>query len=127
MNKETEKASVVSPVSECDEPDARTETENIRISIADIVRTQVGERAFQPAAGCRLYDPVKAWLDVTDREVACEEAAGVIAGREPRVANVRVVLRNAPENEKMDFLKVSWVVKATGQYDELVLPFPLAE
>ena len=127
MNKETEKRPVVSPVSEGDEPDARTETESIRVSIAGIVRIQIGERAFQPAAGCRLYDPVKAWLDVTDREVACEEAAGVIAGREPRVANVRVVLRNAPENEKMDFLKVSWVVQATGEYDELVLPFPLGE
>lgn len=124
MKKEMEKRPLVPQASGKDEPDTRTETEAIRASIEVILHTRLGERSFQPAVGCRLYDPVKAWLDVTDRELACEEAAGAIGAYEPRAANVRVVLESAQENGKMDFLKVSWVVKSTGQYDELVVPFP---
>ena len=124
MDKGMEEKTVVSPASGKNEPDVRMEMESIRTAVAGVLHAQIGERAFQPAVGCRPFDPVKPWLDVTDRELACEEAAGTIAGYESRVTNVRVVLENARENPAMDFLKVSWVVKSTGQYDELVLSFP---
>ena len=123
MNKEMEKRPAA-PASGKDGPE-RKETKAIQASIEVILHTRVSGRSFQPALGCRLYDPVNAWLDVTDRERACEEAAGIIGEYEPRAANVRVVVESAQENGKPDFLKVSWVVKSTGQYDELVVPFPL--
>lgn len=101
--------------------------DNVRESIFVILGTAPGERLKRPKFGCRIHDLMFAPNNHVTAALAehfCEEA---LLKFEPRIKNVDVTARPAPDEPNRLNIRITYTVRETNEERNLVYPFYLRQ
>ena len=100
--------------------------EDVRQAIRIIVGTSPGERLMRPSFGAGLRDLVFEPLNTTTMALARHRVEVALATWEPRIDVRAVTVEALPEHSRMD-ITVSYVIRTTNTFYNLVYPFYLLE
>ncbi|TCO17186.1 hypothetical protein EV652_11814 [Kribbella steppae] len=100
--------------------------EDVRQAIRIILGTSPGERVMRPTFGAGLRDLVFEPLSTTTMALARHRVEVALATWEPRIDVREVVVRAARQDSRMD-IEVSYLVRSTNTFYNLVYPFYLLE
>ena len=100
--------------------------EDVRQAIRIIVGTSPGERLMRPSFGAGLRDLVFEPLNTTTMALARHRVEVAVATWEPRIDVRGVTVEAVPQHSRMD-ITVSYVIRATNTFYNLVYPFYLLE
>ena len=101
--------------------------EDIRQSVGLILRTYRGERVMRPSFGSRAADYVFE-SDAQDFALSVSsELEGALTRCEPRIRDVKVAARMEGKDHTTAVVEISYTVRSTNNYFNLVYPFHLLE
>ena len=100
--------------------------EDVRQAVRIVLRTSPGERVMRPTFGAGLRGLVFEPLNTTTMALARHRVEVALATWEPRIDVREVSVQAVPSASRMD-ITVSYVVRATNTFYNLVYPFYLVE
>jgi len=99
--------------------------ESIRDSIYIILGTAPGERIMRPTFGCDIHDLVFAPNNPNTCGLAAHYCQEALLKHEPRIKNVNVKARPAPDEANKINIDIEYTVIANSTQRNLVYPFYL--
>jgi len=99
--------------------------ESIRDSIFIILGTAPGERIMRPSFGCDVHDLVFAPNNPNTCGLAAHYCQEALLKFEPRIKNVKVKARPAPDEPNKINIDIEYTVIANSTQRNLVYPFYL--
>lgn len=101
--------------------------EDIRQAIGITLRTNEGERVMNPEFGSRIMDYVFESDTQSFSTLAAQEVQRALIRWEPRIDDVEVFVRVEPGSREQAIVEISYRVRSTNNYFNLVYPFYLLE
>ncbi len=101
--------------------------DDIREAVGIIIKTHVGERVMRSDFGCRAFDYVFESNTKGFEQQIKYELENALVRCEPRVRNVAVEVREDTAREGVALVSVSYTVRSTNNYFNMVYPFYLME
>lgn len=104
-----------------------SQDENIKESIAIIMRTRKGERMMNPDFGCSIHEYVYETMDDSSLARMENDILEALIIWEPRITDVEVRVERNEQNEGQLDILVKYVVRATNNLFNMVYPYYLNE
>ena len=101
--------------------------EDIRQAVRLILQTNKGERVMNPEFGCNLRQYMFGQIDYTTCTQMEQEVRDALIRWEPRITDVEVQVELSDENAAQLLVKVSYVVRSTNNYFNMVYPYYINE
>ena len=101
--------------------------DDIREAVGILLKTHIGERVMREGFGCRAQDYVFEGTSDTFTTLASAEIAQALIIHEPRISDVEIDIREDAGREGVVLIHVSYVVRSTNNYFNMVYPFYLME
>lgn len=99
--------------------------EDIKEAVGILLKTYVGERVMRGDFGCRILDFV--FEGANAPSFAPQEIIDALTIHEPRIRDVEVKFTEDTGREGVVLADISYVVRSTNNYFNLVYPFYLME
>lgn len=100
---------------------------NIEECIRIILGTAPGERIYRPIFGCRIHDLLFAPNNAHTRNLVTYFAEEALKKFEPRIREIEVACTSDPFEANRLTLEISYSIRATNSFYNLVYPFFLRQ
>jgi phage baseplate assembly protein W len=101
--------------------------QRIEESVFLILSTGQGERAMLPEFGCGIHDLVFAPNNAVTLSRVVQSVRSSLTACEPRIDVLGVAAENAPEQDNLLLIRISYRIRANNAIGNLVYPFYIRE